>query len=118
MSSNEAIKKIPAAVGGLVQKLEEAVNVGVAKIEEQGAKTLAKVDQAVYAITEPLRDADNMLDELIGGHNGAPVEDAPGATFLGGAGEARSGAATAAKSQPSAIGTATGGITASDVAKK
>lgn len=75
MSSNEAIKRIPQAVGGVVQKLEKAAVDAVDAIEKKGDETLEKVNRAVTAVTEPLRAADELLDDIIGGHNGAPVDE-------------------------------------------
>src|SRR5262245_22935543 len=116
MSSSEAIKQIPVAVGGLVKKLEDAAKNAVTDIEEKGRETLNKIERAKGAVIAPLREADALLDDLIGGHNGGPeMEAGPEDAFrtVGGT-DSRPSASTAAVPQPSTLGAPTGGVRAGD----
>ena len=126
MSSNEAIKKIPEAVAGIVDKIEKVAGQAVTDLEEKGRETINKIGRVVDVVKKPLIEADALLDELIGGDNGGPALDAAHEvadaaafqnTIAGVAGNAAT-ASTAAAPQPSQLGKPTGGISASDVAKQ
>lgn len=128
MSSNEAIKRIPAAVAGIVKKIEETADAAVSDLAAKGAETIRKIGHVVDVVKKPLIEADALLDELIGGDNGGPLFSAQEvadsvASFpntIAGVGQDanKSGTATAAASQPSTLGKPTFGITASDIAAK
>ena len=124
MSSNEAIKKIPEAVAGLVKKITDTANQAVTDIEAKGEETIAKIGRVVEVTKKPLIECDALLDELLGGDNGGPALHAVGevadtaATFQNTiAGVPAGNKPSISASQPSQLGKPTGGITASDVAK-
>lgn len=129
MSSNEAIKRIPEAVAGIVKKVETAAGEAVSDLEATGEGLVNKIGRVVDVVKKPLIEADALLDELIGGDNGGPALDAvEGVTDTAGAfsnnvvagrvvDAAVRGAATAAAPQPSKLGKPTGGITAGDIFK-
>ena len=128
MSGNEAIKRIPEAVSGIVKKIEETAGAAVADLEAKGKETIGKIGRVVDVVKKPLIEADALLDQLIGGDNGGPlmsaqeVADSAASFHNTIAGVVAAGSqpstATAAASQPSKLGGPTGVVTASDVAKK
>ena len=116
--STDAVNRIPEAIGKIADKVEQMVGKAVDDLEAAGNETIEKIGRATTALKVPFSKANEVLDALIGGHNGGPSLD--GAEFqntVAGVVGNDAKAATAAAPQASKLGVPTGGVTASDVAK-
>jgi hypothetical protein len=110
--SKNAVNRVKDAVGTITEKIERASETVVTELHETADATIQKFDKVKKVLITPLQEANAMLDELLFGDNGAPADDEEvldlgPATFLpkaeDGAVSDRSGAATAAKPEPSKL---------------
>lgn len=81
--STDAVNRIPEAIGKIADKVEEMVGKAVGDLEAAGEVTIQKIGQATTALKVPFTKANEVLDALIGGHNGGPaLDDTAPAPFL------------------------------------
>jgi hypothetical protein len=110
--SKNAVNRVKDAVGSITEKIERASETVVTELHETADATIQKFEKVKKVLITPLQEANDMLDELLFGDNGAPddeeVLDLGPATFLPKEGDgtqpAKSGAATAAQPEPSKLG--------------
>lgn len=117
--SKNAVNRVTTAVGGLVEKIEKLGDDYAVKLSQLGDAAEQKLKAVDTQVIDPVMEALGKLDDILFGDNGGPSLD--DATFqntvAGVVPDANPSAATAAAPEASKLGTATGGITASDVAK-
>jgi hypothetical protein len=105
--SKNAVNRVKDAVGSITEKIERASETVVTELHETADATIAKFAKVKQVLITPLQEANDMLDELLFGDNGAPADgeevlDLGPASFL--PTEANPNAATAAAPRPSTLG--------------
>jgi hypothetical protein len=116
--SKHAVNRVKDAVTAITEKIERASDDVVGDLNKTADETINKFGKVKTALINPLKEANSLLDELLGDNGGPALEDEVAAPFPAAPAEARPQAATAAAPQSSQLGKPTGGLTASDVAKK